>query len=56
MKPINQINIPFVAVHNKGLEVKNISKTYDKKKVVHNVSIKLNRGESVDQRCYERMG
>ena len=44
---MNQINIPFVAVHNKGLEVNNISKTYNKKKVVNNVSIKLNRGESV---------
>ena len=41
MKPINQINIPFVAVHNKGLEINNISKTYNKKKVVNNVSIKL---------------
>ena len=47
MEPMNQINIPFVAVHNKGLEIKNISKTYNKKKVVNNVSIKLNRGESV---------
>ena len=47
MKPMNQINIPFVAVHNKWLEIKNISKTYNKKKVVNNVSIKLNRGESV---------
>ncbi|MAI29063.1 MAG: LPS export ABC transporter ATP-binding protein [Pelagibacteraceae bacterium TMED124] len=44
---MNQINIPFVAVHNKGLEVNNISKTYNKKKVLNNVSIKLNRGESV---------
>ena len=47
MKTMNQINIPFVAVHNKGLEINNISKTYSKKKVVNNVSIKLNRGESV---------
>tara|TARA_A100001011_G_scaffold394451_1_gene486920 strand:- start:1649 stop:2410 length:762 start_codon:yes stop_codon:yes gene_type:complete len=47
MKTMNQINIPFVAVHNKGLEVNNISKTYNKKKVLNNVSIKLNRGESV---------
>ena len=46
MKTMNQINIPFVAVHNKGLEINNISKTYSKK-VVNNVSIKLNRGESV---------
>ncbi len=44
---MNQINIPFVAVHNKGLEINNISKTYNRKKVVNNVSIKLNRGESV---------
>tara|TARA_B100000963_G_scaffold353888_1_gene369372 strand:+ start:790 stop:1551 length:762 start_codon:yes stop_codon:yes gene_type:complete len=47
MKLMNQINIPFVAVHNKGLEINNISKTYNRKKVVNNVSIKLNRGESV---------
>ena len=47
MKPMNQINIPFVAVHNKGLEINKISKIYNKKKVVNNVSIKLNRGESV---------
>ena len=47
MKQMNQINIPFVAVHNKGLEINNISKTFNKKKVVNNVSIKLNRGESV---------
>ena len=44
---MNQINIPFVAVHNEGLEVNSISKTYNKKKVINNVSIKLNRGESV---------
>ena len=43
---MNQINIPFVAVHNEGLEVNSISKTYNKK-VINNVSIKLNRGESV---------
>ena len=48
MKTMNQINIPFVAVHNKGLEINNISKKLIvKKKVVNNVSIKLNRGESV---------
>jgi lipopolysaccharide export system ATP-binding protein len=43
----NQINIPFVAIHNEGLDINNISKTYNRKKVVNNVSIKLNRGESV---------
>ena len=34
MKTMNQINIPFVAVHNKGLEINNISKTYSKKKLL----------------------
>ena len=43
----NQIDIPFIAVHNEGLEVKNISKAYNKKKIINNVSISLNRGESV---------
>ena len=31
---MNQINIPFVAVHNKGLEINNISKTYNKKRLL----------------------
>ena len=34
MKTMNQINIPFVAIHNKGLEINNISKTYSKKKLL----------------------
>ena len=43
----NQIDIPFVAVSNIGLEVKNITKSYDNKRVLNNVSVHLNRGESV---------
>ena len=42
-----QIDMPFVAVNNKGLEVKNITKSYSKKKILDNVSLNLNRGESV---------
>jgi len=43
----SQIDIPFIAVHNKGLEIKSISKSYNKKKIINNVSLNLNRGESV---------
>ena len=42
-----QIDIPFIAVNNKGLEVKNITKVYDRKRILDNVSIDLNKGESV---------
>ena len=44
---MSQIDIPFVAVHNKGLEIKNITKSYNKKRILDNVSLNLNRGESV---------
>jgi len=44
---MNQIDIPFIAVNNKGLEVKNITKSYSNKRILDNVSIDLNRGESV---------
>ena len=44
---MSQIDIPFVAVHNKGLEIKNINKSYNKKRILDNVSLTLNRGESV---------
>ena len=44
---MTQINIPFVAINNKGLEVKNITKSYNNKRINNNVSINLNRGESV---------
>ena len=37
----------FIAVHNKGLEIKNITKSYNKKRILDNVSLNLNRGESV---------
>ena len=44
---MSQIDIPFVAIHNKGLEIKNITKSYNKKRILDNVSLNLNRGESV---------
>ena len=44
---MSQIDIPFVAIHNKGLEIKNVTKSYNKKKILDNVSLNLNRGESV---------
>ena len=44
---MSQIDIPFIAIDNKGLEVKNITKSYDNKRILDNVSINLNRGESV---------
>ena len=44
---MTQIDIPFIAINNKGLEVKNITKSYDNKRILDNVSINLNRGESV---------
>ena len=44
---MSQIDIPFIAVNNKGLEVKNITKSYDNKRILDNVSLDLNRGESV---------
>ena len=30
--------MPFIAINNKGLEVKNITKSYSKKKILDNVS------------------
>ena len=44
---MSQIDIPFIAVNNEGLEVKNITKSYDNKRILDNVSVNLNRGESV---------
>ena len=44
---MSQIDIPFIAVNNKGLEVKNITKSYNNKRILDNVSLDLNRGESV---------
>ena len=44
---MNQIDMPFIAVNNNGLEVKNITKSYSKKKILDNVSLDLRRGESV---------
>ena len=44
---MSQIDIPFIAVNNKGVEVKNVTKSYDNKRILDNVSLDLNRGESV---------
>ena len=44
---MSQIDIPFIAVNNKGLEVKNVTKSYDNKRILDNVSLDLDRGESV---------
>ena len=44
---MSQIDIPFIAVNNEGLVVKNITKSYDNKRILDNVSVNLNRGESV---------
>jgi len=44
---MSQIDMPFIAINNKGLEVKNITKSYSKKKILDNVSLNLDRGESV---------
>ena len=44
---MSQIDIPFIAVNNKGLELKNITKSYNNKRILDNVSLDLNRGESV---------
>ena len=41
---MSQIDIPFIAVNNKGLEVKNVTKSYDNKRILDNVSLDLNRG------------
>ena len=33
---MSQIDIPFIAIDNKGLEVKNITKSYDNKRILDN--------------------
>ena len=40
-------NSPFLAISNPGLEAVNISKFFDKKRVLNDVSLTLNKGESV---------
>ena len=44
---MSQIDIPFVAVNNQGLEVRNITKSFENKRVLNNISLNLDRGESV---------
>ena len=38
---------PFLAVSNSGLKAKNISKFYEKKRVLNDISLELRKGESV---------
>ena len=39
---MSQIDIPFVAIHNKGLEIKNVTKSYNKKnKIIFSGKSKL---------------
>lgn len=40
-------NIPYLAVSNSGLKTKNLSKYYDKKRILNGVNIELKKGESV---------
>ena len=40
---MSQIDMPFIAINNKGLEVKNITKSYSKKKILDNVSLNNNK-------------
>lgn len=40
-------NPPFLAISNPGLEVQNISKYFDKKRILNDISLKLKKGESV---------
>ncbi|MAH78382.1 MAG: LPS export ABC transporter ATP-binding protein [Rickettsiales bacterium] len=44
---MNQDRIPFLAVSNAGLKAENLSKYFDKKRVLNNISLNLNKGESV---------
>ena len=44
---MNQDRIPFLAVSNAGLKAENVSKYFDKKRVLNNISLNLNKGESV---------
>ena len=40
-------NKPFLAVANPGLEAKNLSKYFDKKRVLNSISLNVQKGESV---------
>lgn len=40
-------NGPFIKVFNKGLEANNVTKFYNKKRILNDVSLKLSRGETV---------
>lgn len=40
-------NKPFIKIFNKGLEANNVTKFYNKKRVLNDVSLKLSRGETV---------
>lgn len=47
MTQSNFDNKPYVAVENNGLKAGKISKFYDKKRVLNNVSLDLKKGESI---------
>ena len=42
-----QYTKPFIKVNNSGLEAKSITKFYNKKRVLNNVSLQLSKGETV---------
>lgn len=44
---MNDIQKPFLAISNQGLKAKNISKYFEKKRVLNNISLDLKKGESV---------
>ena len=44
---MNQIDIPFIAINNKGFQVKKVTKSFLNKRVLDNVAGDLDRGESV---------
>ena len=44
---MNDIQKPFLAIANQGLKASNISKYFEKKRVLNNISLDLKKGESV---------
>ena len=44
---MNDIQKPFLAISNQGLKASNISKYFEKKRVLNNISLDLKKGESV---------
>ncbi len=44
---MNSIQKPFLAISNQGLKASNISKYFEKKRVLNDISLELKKGESV---------